>query len=144
MELTMDLMVALSTNDRNAEIASIERLAVKLSLFTAEELQEETQSIQKLLKERWGISAECQQQVLKLLDKLKSFAGIEEENQVVDEAAEAKRLTVAPSFSIPNEFLCPITLEIMTDPVIVATGQVYTHIICISLFRHSLSCVMLT
>ncbi|KAL1535165.1 U-box domain-containing protein 15-like [Salvia divinorum] len=125
MELTMDLMVALSSNDRNAEIASVERLAVKLSLFTAEELQEETQSIQKLFKGRWGISSECQQQALKLVAKLKSFAGFEE-NQVVAVLDEPKRLNVAPSsFSIPNEFLCPITLEIMTDPVIVATGQTY-------------------
>ncbi|KAL6504226.1 hypothetical protein OROGR_026149 [Orobanche gracilis] len=29
------------------------------------------------------------------------------------------------SVVVPNEFLCPITLEIMTDPVIVATGQTY-------------------
>jgi len=31
---------------------------------------------------------------------------------------------------IPNDFLCPITLEIMTDPVIVASGQVtFTYIL---------------
>ncbi|KAG6406185.1 hypothetical protein SASPL_133784 [Salvia splendens] len=125
MELTMDLMVALSSNDRNAEIASVERLAVKLSLFTAEELHEETLSIQKLSNERWGISSECQQQVLSLVQKLKHFAGVEEK-EVVAVVDEPKRLNVAPSsFSIPNEFLCPITLEIMTDPVIVATGQTY-------------------
>lgn len=122
MELTMDLMVALSSNDRNAEIASVERLAVKLSLFTPEELHEETLSIQKLSNERWGISSECQQQVLNLVQKLRRFAGVEE-----TAADEPKRLNIAPSsFSIPNEFLCPITLEIMTDPVIVATGQVCT------------------
>ncbi|KAG6408484.1 hypothetical protein SASPL_131497 [Salvia splendens] len=122
MELTMDLMVALSSNDRNAEIASVERLAVKLSLFTAEELHEETLSIQKLSNERWGISSECQQQVLNLVQKLRRFAGVEEK-EAVAVVDEPKRLNVAPS--IPNEFLCPITLEIMTDPVIVATGQTY-------------------
>lgn len=124
MELTMDLMVVLSTNDRNANIASVERLANKLSLHTAEEVKGETLCIRKFFKERWGVSAECQQQVLNLLDKFKSFVGVDE-NEVVDEAAEAKSLTICPSFSIPNEFLCPITLEIMTDPVIVATGQTY-------------------
>ncbi|RVW48220.1 U-box domain-containing protein 15 [Vitis vinifera] len=36
-------------------------------------------------------------------------------------SAEAK----VPSLVIPHEFLCPISLEIMTDPVIVATGQTY-------------------
>lgn len=124
MELTMDLMVALSTNDRTAESASMERLASKLSLCTAEQLKQETLRIQKLFKERWGISAECQQQVLILLDKFKRFLGFEE-NQVVDEEAEARKLANPSPVSIPNEFLCPITLEIMTDPVIVATGQVY-------------------
>lgn len=29
------------------------------------------------------------------------------------------------SVVIPNDFLCPISLELMRDPVIVATGQVY-------------------
>lgn len=120
----MDLMVALSTNDRTAESASMERLASKLSLCTAEQLKQETLRIQKLFKERWGISAECQQQVLILLDKFKRFLGFEE-NQVVDEEAEARKLANPSPVSIPNEFLCPITLEIMTDPVIVATGQVY-------------------
>lgn len=121
----MDLMVALSTNDRNAESASLERLASKLSLCTAEELKQETLRIQKLFKERWGISAECQQQVMVLLDKFKRFLGFEENQVVVDGAEEAKKLTSPAPVSIPNEFLCPITLEIMTDPVIVATGQVY-------------------
>lgn len=31
----------------------------------------------------------------------------------------------APSF--PDDFLCPISLELMRDPVIVATGQVCFH-----------------
>jgi hypothetical protein len=35
-----------------------------------------------------------------------------------------KSLGKCPSLMIPNDFLCPITLEIMTDPVIVASGQV--------------------
>lgn len=33
------------------------------------------------------------------------------------------------SVVIPNDFLCPISLELMRDPVIVATGQVYFTIL---------------
>lgn len=121
----MDLMVALSTNnDRNADIASVERLANKISLRTAEELKDETLSIQKLFKERRGLSAECQQQIINLLNKFKRLAGVEE-NGVMDDPIVPKSLTKSASVAVPNEFLCPITLEIMKDPVIVATGQVY-------------------
>lgn len=119
----MDLMVTLSTNDRNADIASVERLAKKLSLHTAEELMEETQCVQKLLRERRCITAECQQQVLNLLEKFKIFAGVEID-EAADEEAEPEPLTKLTPISIPNDFLCPITHEIMTDPVIIATGLV--------------------
>lgn len=119
----MDLMVALSTNDRNADIASVERLAKKLSLQTAEELKEETQCVQKLLRERRCITTECQQQVLNLLEKFKILAGVEI-NEAADEEAEPKPLTELAPISVPSDFLCPITLEIMTDPVIIATGLV--------------------
>ncbi|KAK3419554.1 hypothetical protein EUGRSUZ_G00126 [Eucalyptus grandis] len=40
-------------------------------------------------------------------------------------SVSSRTLEKLPSLSIPHEFLCPITLEIMTDPVIVATGQTY-------------------
>ncbi|KAK6116171.1 hypothetical protein DH2020_008440 [Rehmannia glutinosa] len=125
MELTMDLMVALSTNnERNADIASVERLANKLSLHTPEELKQETLAIRKLVKERRGLSAESTQQIVNLLNKFKRLAGVAE-NGILDDPDVPKSLTKSMSIAVPNEFLCPITLEIMTDPVIVATGQTY-------------------
>ncbi|KAK4434123.1 U-box domain-containing protein 15 [Sesamum alatum] len=125
MELTMDLMVALSTNDdRNTDIAIIERLASKLSLRTAEELHQETLAIRKLVKERQGLSAESTEQIVNLLNKFKRVAGVEE-NGIMDEPDVPKSPAKCMSIAVPNEFLCPITLEIMTDPVIVATGQTY-------------------
>lgn len=121
----MDLMVALSiNNDRNADAASVERLANKLSLHTAEELRAETVSIDKLFKERRSLSKESQQHITRVLDKLKSLAGAEE-NQVMDDPVAPKSPAKCPSVAVPHEYLCPITLEIMRDPVIVATGQVY-------------------
>ncbi|KAL8491490.1 hypothetical protein ACS0TY_023198 [Phlomoides rotata] len=125
MELTMDLMVALSTNnDRNANAASVERLANKLSLHTAEELREETLRVEKLFKEKRSLSSESQQHITRVLDKLKSLAGVEE-NRVVDDPIVPKSLAKCASIAVPHEFLCPITLEIMRDPVIIATGQTY-------------------
>lgn len=121
----MDLMVALSTNnDRNADIASVERLANKLSLHSAEELSEETIAIRKLVKERRGLSPDSTEQIINLLNKFKRLAGVAE-NGILDDPDVPKSLTKCSSLAVPNEFFCPITLEIMTDPVIVATGQVY-------------------
>ncbi|KAL3830510.1 hypothetical protein ACJIZ3_019312 [Penstemon smallii] len=125
MELTMDLMVALSTNnDGNADSASIERLVNKLALHTAEELKIETQAVRKLVKERRGHNSESTQQVVNLLNKFKQLTG-HEENGNREDPEVSNSLVKTTSIAIPNEFLCPITLEIMTDPVIVATGQTY-------------------
>ncbi|KAA8528827.1 hypothetical protein F0562_036182 [Nyssa sinensis] len=126
MELAMDMMVVLSTknDDRNADSASIERLANKLSLQIAEDLKTETIAIRKLVKERGGPNAESTQQIIDLLNKFKRVAGVEESN-ALDDPIVPKTLEKCPSLAIPHEFLCPITLEIMTDPVIVATGQTY-------------------
>ncbi|PIN05690.1 Ubiquitin--protein ligase [Handroanthus impetiginosus] len=125
MELTMDLMVALSsTNDRNADSASVERLANKLSLHTADEIKQETLSVQKLAKERQSLSSDNTQSIINLLNKFKGLVGVPE-NATLDHPCPSKSLMKSTSVVIPNEFLCPITLEIMTDPVIVATGQTY-------------------
>ncbi|CAI9117092.1 OLC1v1018422C1 [Oldenlandia corymbosa var. corymbosa] len=127
MEFTMDLMVILSTeNDRNAEKASIERLANKLALHTAEDLRAETLAVRKLVNERKGHNAESTQQIIDLLNKFKKFAGVPETGILDDPVLLIpKTLEKSASIAIPHEFLCPITLEIMTDPVIVSTGQTY-------------------
>ncbi|MCD7447906.1 hypothetical protein HAX54_035837 [Datura stramonium] len=121
MELTMDLMVALSTNnDRNADSASIDRLGHKLGLRTVEDLKVETISVRKVVKERKGRHAEETQKILDLLNKFRRFAGLEEIELLMPKAHEK-----STSLAIPKEFLCPITLEIMMDPVTVSTGQTY-------------------
>ncbi|PHU01371.1 hypothetical protein BC332_31158 [Capsicum chinense] len=121
MELTMDLMVALSTNDdRNADSASIERLGNKLGLRTVKDLEVETISVRKVVKERKGCYAEETRKIVGLLNKFRKFAGLEEIDPLMLKAQEK-----STSLAIPNEFLCPITLEIMTDPVTVSTGQTY-------------------
>lgn len=124
MELAMDLMVSWSTeNDRNADSASIERLAKKLELHTVEDLKAEMLSVKELIKERRSHNAESTERIVGLLDKLKKLAGMEETGPS-NEPVMPKALEKSTSIAIPNEFLCPITLQIMTDPVIISTGQV--------------------
>lgn len=120
MELAMDLMVALSINDdRNADSASIDRLGQKLGLRTVEDLKVETISVRRVVKERKGRHAEGTQKIVGLLNKFRRFAGLEDIEPLMIKAHEK-----STPLAIPNEFLCPITMEIMTDPVTVSTGQV--------------------
>lgn len=124
--LAMDMMVVLSTTDdhRNADSAILERLANKLELQTITELKVEAMAVRTLIRERNGRNHESTQQILDLFNKCKQTVGLEDFS-LLDDPATSEFLDKYPLLSIPNEFLCPITLEIMTDPVIVASGQTY-------------------
>lgn len=138
IELAMDMMVVFSDeDDRNADSAIVERLAKKLELHTVEDLEVETVAVRNLATERKGQQADSTQRIIKLLNKFKQIAGMEESN-VIDDPVMPKMLGRSTSLVIPHEFLCPITLEIMTDPVIVASGQVIT------VLEYFFSCYLLT
>ncbi|KAL5220179.1 hypothetical protein ABZP36_024892 [Zizania latifolia] len=126
IELSMDLMVILQNkeDERNADRAILERLAKKLELQTLADLRAETMAIKKLINERNGQNGDSTKQIIELLNKFKEIAGVDEKN-VLGEVSMPKSLDKCPSLMIPNDFLCPITLAIMTDPVIVASGQTY-------------------
>ncbi|KAK7243306.1 hypothetical protein RIF29_38099 [Crotalaria pallida] len=124
IELAMDMMVVFSEeDDRNADNAIFERLAKKLELQKVDDLNIETMAIRNLIKERKGQQVESTQRIIRVLNKFKRFVGMEETNVLDDPVMP--RLHKCTSLVIPHEFLCPITLEIMTDPVIVASGQTY-------------------
>ncbi|XP_028093194.1 U-box domain-containing protein 15-like isoform X1 [Camellia sinensis] len=124
IELAMDMMVVFSENDdRNADNAILERLAIKLELHTIADLKTETIAVRKLVNKKGAHTVESNKKIVDLLEKFIHIAGIEEIS-VLDNPV-SRSLEKCRSLLIPNEFLCPITLEIMTDPVIVATGQTY-------------------
>ncbi|KAL6603423.1 hypothetical protein ACP70R_043784 [Stipagrostis hirtigluma subsp. patula] len=125
MELSMDLIVVLQNKEnRNAERAILERLAKKLELQSLPDLRAETMAVKKLINERNGQHEESTKQIIELLNKFKEIAGVDEKN-ILGEVSIPKYLEKCPSLMIPNDFLCPISLEIMTDPVIIATGRTY-------------------
>lgn len=130
MELVMDMMVVFSKKEeeRNADIAIVERLAKKLDLHTVEDLKDETIAIRKLIKERKNQNSECAQRVIEILNKFKQAAGMEITDVCSDPVLQ-KSIWHCSSFVIPPDYLCPITLEIMKDPVTVATGQVISSVI---------------
>jgi hypothetical protein len=59
------------------------------------------------------------------------------DSQSSDETKSSSEEVKKPdSVSIPEDFRCPISLELMRDPVIVSTGQVRLHIITLLLVLH--------
>ncbi|MCD7447903.1 hypothetical protein HAX54_035834 [Datura stramonium] len=103
MELTMDLMVALSTNnDRNADSASIDRSGHKLGLRIVEDLKVETISVRKVVKERKGRHAEETQKILDLLNKFRRFAGLEEIELLMPKAHEKRLWQSQKNFSVQS------------------------------------------
>ncbi|KAF9684710.1 hypothetical protein SADUNF_Sadunf04G0146800 [Salix dunnii] len=125
IELAMDMMVVFSKkDDRNADSAIIERLASKLELHTISDLKAEEVAVRKLVEERGVQNAESIQQIKDLLGKFRQIAGVDE-TIVLDGPISSKSLQRCQSLLIPHEFLCPITKEIMVDPVILASGQTY-------------------
>lgn len=59
-----------------------------------------------------------------------------QENSAIKSMAEIKK---PDALIIPADFLCPISLELMRDPVIVATGQVCIIISNVILHLHVLT-----
>ncbi|KAI7741262.1 hypothetical protein M8C21_022870 [Ambrosia artemisiifolia] len=132
IELAMDMMIIFSKDDeRNADIAILERLAKKLELSSVGDLEIETVAVKKLVKERGTTKhVESTEQIVDLLKKFKKVAGFDENNngninKVLEDSPSLRCFDRCLSLLVPHEFLCPISLEIMTDPVIIATGQTY-------------------
>ena len=118
------MMVVFSKTDpRNADSAIIERLAKKLELQTIDDLKTETIAIQSLIQDKGGLNIETKQHIIELLNKFKKLQGLEA-TDILYQPVINKAITKSTSLILPHEFLCPITLEIMLDPVIIATGQV--------------------
>ncbi|CAN1315534.1 U-box domain-containing protein 15 [Linum perenne] len=127
MELAMDLMFVLSKQDdqSNSDSAIIERIARKLDLDDVENVNNETIAVRNLVRERGGTSHDdTLQHIVDMLNKMRKIVGLEESCDLHNCQA-TKSLAKSPSLIIPHEFLCPITLEIMVDPVIIASGQTY-------------------
>ncbi|CAN8277027.1 unnamed protein product [Cochlearia groenlandica] len=127
IELAVDTMVVFSKTDpRNADNAIIERLAKKLELQTMDDLKKETLDIKKLVQEKGRLlNIETKQHIVEILNKFKKLQGVEATTDILCELPIHKSFTKSTSLILPDEFLCPITLEVMLDPVIIATGQTY-------------------
>lgn len=120
LQLQMDLATA--RGERNPDPTVLKRLSEKLYLRTIQDLKRESLAIHDMVIECGGIPEECFEAMSFLLKSLKDCVIMENPD---DEAPESdKSLIKHRSPVIPDDFRCPISLELMKDPVIVSTGQV--------------------
>jgi len=101
----------------------LETLAKKLKLQSLVDFIAETMAIKKLINERNGQQPESTKHIIELLNKFKEIAGIDQKT-ILGDVSIPKYLEKCPSLMIPNEFLCPISPEIITDLVIIASVRV--------------------
>ncbi|VFQ63456.1 unnamed protein product [Cuscuta campestris] len=121
LQLKIDLAMAQSEKDPDAII--FERLSEKLHLKTINDLKKESLSIHDMVISSEGIP-ECFEAMSYILRKIKDCVLIG--NPDDDEAPKSEKTLIKHrSHIIPDDFRCPISLELMKDPVIVSTGQTY-------------------
>ncbi|XP_062203599.1 protein spotted leaf 11 [Phragmites australis] len=113
--------------DPSAELAILERLSEKLYLMTITDLTQESLALHEMVASGGGQDpGEHIEKMSMLLKKIKDFVQTQNPemgppiaSKLMDSNGDPRPVT------IPDEFRCPISLELMKDPVIVATGQTY-------------------
>ncbi|KAL6131236.1 hypothetical protein ACLB2K_069612 [Fragaria x ananassa] len=120
-QLEMDLVIAL--RDKDPDIAIIKRLSEKLHLRTINDLKKESLAFHELVIASGGDLGDQFEQMQALFKKLNDY--VVTENPEVDNFERDKGTIKHRSPVIPDDFRCPISLELMKDPVIVSTGQTY-------------------
>ncbi|KVH94624.1 U-box domain-containing protein 13-like isoform X1 [Cynara cardunculus var. scolymus] len=121
-------------SDVVADPAVLRRLVEKLQLTGIHDLTHESLTLHEMVTTSDGDPGETIEKMSMLLKRIKDF--VQTENPNVDSPPGE---TSAPTTSsghetsvknhkgtvIPDDFRCPISLELMKDPVIVSTGQTY-------------------
>ncbi|KAJ0021003.1 hypothetical protein Pint_32356 [Pistacia integerrima] len=135
VELYEDLLSLYNkNNDAAIDPAVLRRLAERLQLMGIADLTQESLALHEMVATTGGDPGESIEKMSMLLKKIKDF--VQTENSNLD--APSKEKNLCPSHGgeassdrnhkapvIPDDFRCPISLELMKDPVIVSTGQTY-------------------
>ena len=122
------------TDDSAKDLAVLRRLSEKLQLLGIADLTQESLALHEMVAATGGDPGENIEKMSMLLKKIKDF--VQTENPNLDAPAREKNLPPSGSGQafadgshktpvIPDDFRCPISLELMNDPVIVSTGQVH-------------------
>lgn len=104
------------------DLETIKRLSEKLYLTTINDLKIESIAIHDMVISADAYPEDCIKMMSFLLKEIKDC--VMTGNPEVDMAEGEKSVMRHRSPVIPDDFRCPISLELMKDPVIVSTGQV--------------------
>lgn len=123
-DLFNDLMsVYNSSSSTNVDPDILRRLSEKLQLVTISDLNQESMTLHEMASD--GDPGAVVEKMSMLLKKIKDFV----QTQGTGMGAPASTTNTCPKDNsacpvIPDDFRCPISLDLMKDPVIVSTGQV--------------------
>ncbi|KAL6503065.1 U-box domain-containing protein 13 [Orobanche hederae] len=132
VELYEDLLCLYNkNNDASEDPHVLRRLVDKLQLGGIADLTQESLALHEMVAVTDGDPGENIEKMSMLLKKVKDFVQTVNPNIASEKPATSssskKTLTEGnqKNLVIPDDFRCPISLELMKDPVIVSTGQTY-------------------
>ncbi|KAK7255866.1 hypothetical protein RIF29_29291 [Crotalaria pallida] len=120
------------SHDLNTESAELHVVCEKLHITNVKDIKHESLALHKMVADTGGHLEKSTQKMLVLLKKIEDFLLTESVNFFVLPSEDSPPNTdemytklCTQSLVIPDEFRCPISLELMKDPVIICTGQTY-------------------
>ncbi|KAD1618693.1 hypothetical protein R6Q59_008786 [Mikania micrantha] len=121
LQLQRDLVLV--NKGSEPDLATIKRLSEKLYLTTVNDLKRESVAIHDMVISTFECPGDRIEMMSFLLKHIKDCVMLG--NPEVDMGEGEKSVMRHRSPVIPDDFRCPISLELMKDPVIVSTGQTY-------------------
>ncbi|KVI06875.1 Armadillo [Cynara cardunculus var. scolymus] len=122
-DLQLQTDLAIVKKGKEPDLETVKRLSEKLHLTTINDLRSESVAIHDLVISTVGDHENFLETASFLLKKINDY--VMQVNPAHDSPDREKRFTRHRSPVIPDDFRCPISLELMKDPVIVSTGQTY-------------------
>lgn len=126
VDLHRDLLTAYnSSTNSSIDPAILQRLAEKLQLTTVSDLKQESLALHEMVVASDGDPGEIIEKMSSLLKKIKDFMLTHhlEMGRPTKKTPQPSNESSKPPI-LPDDFRCPVSLELMKDPVIVSTGQV--------------------
>ncbi|RZC75744.1 hypothetical protein C5167_000819 [Papaver somniferum] len=133
VDLFVDLIsVYRESSGANTDAAVLRRLAEKLHLMDINDLKRESEALHEMVASKGDDPGGRIEKISMLLKKIKDFV-LSESPDIINgekvtpssEKCQASNLKNSKSLAVPDDFRCPISLEMMRDPVTVSTGQTY-------------------
>ncbi|MCL7044304.1 hypothetical protein MKW94_024457 [Papaver nudicaule] len=138
VDLYLDVMfVYRESSSADTDPAILRRLAEKLYLMDINDLKQESEALHEMVASKGGDPGGRIEKISMLLKKIKDYVltenpdttgPVNEKVPASDGKCQASNVKNPKSAAVPDDFRCPISLEMMRDPVTVSTGQTYERV----------------